>query len=251
MRSVCLSGFMATGKSTVGPIAAGRLGIPFVDTDVEIERQTGKPVHALWREEGEAAFRERERALLAALLAEPAPKVIALGGGAVTVEESRRHALDRAIVVTLTASPETVAARVGDARTRPNLMASGDPPARIRELLAQRAEAYAECHLELATDAIDPDAAADAVVALVHRDPLVVPLGRRSYGIDVCADQPTRLTDAVARLAPSSVVLVTDSNVHRARGAAIEAALHPLAARGTRVTLAPGEAHKTLASVGT
>jgi shikimate kinase/3-dehydroquinate synthase len=67
----------------------------------------------------------------------------------------------------------------------------------------------------------------------------------------VCDGEPTRLTDAVAQLAPSSVVLVTDSNVQRARGPFIETALHPLAIEGTRVTLPPGERHKTLASAST
>jgi shikimate kinase/3-dehydroquinate synthase len=169
----------------------------------------------------------------------------------VTVDRTRRLALDRAVVVTLTASPETIASRVGDARSRPNLALGADPATRARELMTLRAPAYAECHMALATDAIEPETAADAVVALLSRDPLVVPLGSRSYAIDVCINEPTRLTDAIARCGPSSVVIVADSNVQRARGAAIEAALRPLAIRGTRVTLPPGEAHKTLATVGT
>jgi shikimate kinase/3-dehydroquinate synthase len=90
----------------------------------------------------------------------------------------------------------------------------------------------------------------DAIVALVERDPLLVPLGARSYAIDVCDGEPSRLTDAVARCAPSSIVLVTDSNVQRARGEALEQALEPLAIERTRVTLPPGEEHKTLAGVG-
>ena len=87
--------------------------------------------------------------------------------------------------------------------------------------------------------------------APLRRDPIVVPLGTRTYAIDLCDGAPARLTDAVARLAPSSIVLVTDSNVQRARGAAIEAALEPLALEGRRVTLPPGEAQKTLATVAT
>ena len=85
----------------------------------------------------------------------------------------------------------------------------------------------------------------------MEREPLVVPLGTRSYTIDVCDDQPSRLTDAVARCAPSSLLVVTDSNVQRARGTAIEAALRPLAIPGSRVTLPPGERQKTLASAST
>jgi shikimate kinase / 3-dehydroquinate synthase len=251
MRPIVLSGFMATGKSTVGPLLAGRLGVPFLDTDAEIERTAGRRVPDLWREEGEEAFRAREAALVETLLDDPAPRVIAFGGGTVTTTRTRRYALDHALVVTLTTSPETVVARAGELALRPNLAVGGDPVARARDLLQRREAAYAECHLSLSTEALAPEAVVDAVLSVVQRDPLVVPLGSRTYTIDVCVDAPTRLRDAIARCGGSSIVLVTDSNVHRARGAAIEAGLRPLAARVTRVTLPPGESHKTLASVST
>jgi shikimate kinase / 3-dehydroquinate synthase len=251
MRPIVLSGFMATGKSTIGPLLAARLGVPFLDTDAELERITGRRVPDLWREEGEAAFRAREGALVEALLAEGTPRVISFGGGTVTTQRARRIALDRALLVTLTASPESIAARVGEVALRPNLAVGADPVARARELLAQREAAYAECHMALSTDSLEPDAVVDAVERLAERDPLVVPLGSRTYSIDVCVDVSARLTDAIARGAPSSIVLVTDSNVQRARGTAIDASLRPLAARITRVTLPPGESHKTLASVAT
>jgi shikimate kinase/3-dehydroquinate synthase len=251
MRPVVLSGFMATGKSTVGPLLAARLGVDFVDTDTEIARATGKSVPELWRLEGEAAFRAREAALVETLLSDGAAKVVAFGGGTVTLERTRRLAVSRALVVTLTASARTIVARAPDLEDRPNLGLGGDPLARAQELLGQRAESYAECHLTLSSEALDPDALVDAVVALTQRDPLLVPLGGRSYGIDVCAGEPSRLTDAIARIAPSSIVLVSDSNVQRARGGAIQAALRPLAIPVVRVILPPGEVHKTLASVST
>jgi shikimate kinase / 3-dehydroquinate synthase len=251
MRPIVLSGFMATGKSTVGPLLAARLGVPFVDTDAELERTTGRRVPDLWRDEGEAAFRAREDALVQTLLADAAPRVIAFGGGTVTTGHTRRYALDHALVVTLTASSETIATRVGELAMRPNLAVGGDPVARARALLQERESAYAECHLSLSTDSLEPDAVVAAVMSLVDRDPLVVPLGSRSYAIDVCVDAPSRLTDAIARCKPSSIVLVTDSNVQRARHGAIDAALRPLGARISRVTLPPGESQKTLASVAT
>jgi shikimate kinase/3-dehydroquinate synthase len=250
MRRVVLSGFMATGKSTVGPLLAARLGVPFVDTDDVIAREAGRSVPELWRTDGEAAFRLREAEVIERLFDDATPRVIAFGGGAVTNARTRRLALDGALVVTLTADAETIVARLADPTGRPNL-AVGDPTTRARDLLAQRAEAYAECHMTLATDGAEPDAIVDAIVALAERDPIVVPLGARTYAIDVCVEAPTRLTDAVARCAPSSVVLVTDANVQRARGAAVEAALGPLALPGTRVTLPAGERHKTLAAVST
>lgn len=251
MKPIVLSGFMATGKSTIGPRLAARLGVPFLDTDEILAREAGKSVPELWREGGEAAFRAREAALVEKLLADSSPRVIAFGGGTVTVRKTRWLALDRALVVTLTASPETIVARVSNLDGRPNLSVGGDPLARARELLEQRESAYAECHASLATDALEPDEAVDAIVALAERDPICVPLGTRSYAIDIALDAPTRLTDAVARLAPSSVVLVTDANVQRARHTAVEGALAPLATGGTRVTLPAGEQHKTLASVAT
>ena len=250
MRSVVLSGFMATGKSTVGPMLAGRLGVPFVDTDTEIERETGKGIPELWREEGEAGFRVREARVVESVLSRAEPQVVSFGGGAVTTARARRFAIDHALVVTLTASPETVVARVPDLEARPNLRGD-DPVGRARDLIDQRREAYAECHLSLSSDALEPGAIVDAIVALQARDPLLVPLGSRSYCIDVCDDEPARLTDAIARAAPSSLVLVTDSNVKRARGAAIELSLHPFPFAGTRVVLPPGEGYKTLTSIST
>ena len=118
---------MATGKSTVGPRVAARLGVPFVDTDAEIEAGTGKSIHELWKTEGEVSFRAREAALVERLLGEGTPRVVAFGGGTVTTPRTRRLAVDRALVVTLTASPETIAARVPDLGTRPNHPAAMNP----------------------------------------------------------------------------------------------------------------------------
>src|ERR1700722_14059373 len=181
MRSVALSGFMGTGKSLVGPVLAGRLGVPFVDTDVEIERSAGKSVAELWREEGEPGFRAREGALVERLLLDGERRVIAFGGGTVTTAATRRLALDKAIVATLTPSPETIVARIPDVASRPNLAAGGDPVARARHLLEVRADAYAECHQSLSSEGLDVDSLVDALVALANRDPLLMPLGQRSY----------------------------------------------------------------------
>src|SRR5271154_5830229 len=209
MRTIVLSGFMATGKSTVGPRLAARLGGKFVDTDTEIERESGRKVRELWREEGEAAFRRRELALVERLFADESPRVIAFGGGTVTTRRARHLAVERAIVITLTAAPETTAARVGAALPhRPNLAVGGDPVARAREILEERAAVYAECHAMLATDATEPDAIVDAVMAVAERAPILVPLGLRSYVVDIGRDRPAALTDAIARCAPSSLVVV-------------------------------------------
>jgi shikimate kinase/3-dehydroquinate synthase len=248
MKPVVLSGFMGTGKSTAGPRIAARLGVPFVDTDAEIERAAGERIADLWKREGEAAFRAREAALIGELLGSGAPRVIAVGGGALVAPALRRRAIDTALVVTLSASPEALLARMPDLATRPNL-AGPDPLARAKELLALRAPAYAECHLSVATDAADANALADAVAQGVARDPLLVPLGERSYTIDVCVDEPARLAEAVRRCSASSLVVVTDANVKAARGAAIAGAIARVGLPVREVVLEPGERNKTLAAV--
>ena len=250
MRPVILSGFMGTGKSTVGPAVAAALGVPFIDTDSEIERASGSTVVDLWQKDGEARFRAREAELVDRLLSDGTPRVIAFGGGTVTIDRARRLAVDRGIVITLTAPPETVVARTRDVATRPNLAVGGDPVARARELLSQRAPAYAECHLTLSTDGLDVVAVTHEILECLRRDPLLVPLGARSYAVDVCADEPSRLTGVLQRARASSIVLVTDRNVLAARGGAIDEALRPVGAAVTRVVLEPGEVHKTVEAVG-
>ena len=247
-KSLLLGGFMATGKTSVGPIAAERLGLPFVDTDEIVAREAGASIADIWRREGEAGFRARERAVVERLLDDPQPRVVALGGGALLSRELRHAALDRAVVVTLVSSPEEILRRAGDVSSRPNL-AGPDPLDRIRHLLDARSEVYAECHASLVTDGVDLDEVADAACAVLRRDPLVLPLGSRTYTIDVVHDAPEALTDAIARCAPSSLLVVADATVRRARGEVLTRALSHLALPHVDVTLPAGEEHKTLATV--
>jgi shikimate kinase / 3-dehydroquinate synthase len=251
MRTIVLSGFMATGKSTVGARLAARLGLPFVDTDESIASASGRSVAELWRAEGEAGFRAREAEIVTKLLEDDVRRVVAFGGGTVTSRVLRHRALDRAIVITLTADAERIVSRAGPLEARPNLAAFGDPVERTRQLLDQRAEAYAEAHFSISTEGIDADAVVDAIVPLVEDEPIAMPLGRHSYTIQVTNDRPARVTDAIARLAPSSLVIVTDSLVKRARGRVMEAALAPLTIPATYVTLPPGEQQKTIANAAT
>ncbi len=248
MRSVVLSGFMASGKSTLGALLARRTGLPFVDTDAVIAASAGESCGRLLSRHGEAAFRAREEAVVRPLLEDSTPTVIAVGGGALTNPELRALALSRAFVVTLRASTERLVERAAEGGDRP-LLAGPDPHARASALLSERAAAYAECHGEVWTDALDEEASVDAVLALVERAPLVLPLGERSYRIEVVHDRPTILTDLVAGLGPSAILAVTDSNVMRARGGVLQAALESVAVSHRVVTLAPGERHKTLGSV--
>ena len=95
VRRVVLTGFMGSGKSTVGPLLAGRLGWRFVDADDVIVAETGMAIADFFARHGEAAFRQRERETIARLAGEDA-LVLALGGGAIEDAKHARAAAERA-----------------------------------------------------------------------------------------------------------------------------------------------------------
>ncbi len=164
-RVILLTGMMGSGKSVVGRALAERLGWSFIDTDAAIERKRGQSVAEIFRREGEACFRELERAELAAL--PEARAVVALGGGALA-QEAGRLALPRGgVLVWLDAKAETLAARLGDADDRP-LLVSLDPSGRrerLATLRAERACSYAAAEIQISTDGRSPEEVRDAVLA--------------------------------------------------------------------------------------
>lgn len=151
-----LSGFMAVGKSTVGPRLAVRLDLPFVDVDACIEAAAGQSVARIFAAEGEAGFRSREAAVLAALASQRAA-VVALGGGAVADAGNRRLLRASGVLLTLTARPDTLRARLADDTERP--LAQRDWQA----LLDARAAAYADADAQIETDDRSPEAVVAAV----------------------------------------------------------------------------------------
>jgi shikimate kinase len=149
MGGIVLTGFMGTGKSEVGRRLATRLGCAFVDTDQLVERRAGKSVAAIFADDGEPAFRALERdAVVTASARRDA--VIAVGGGAVLDATNLARLREAGVVVCLTASPETILRRVGDASHRP-LLAGGDPRAEIERLLSARKPSY-EAAADLTVD---------------------------------------------------------------------------------------------------
>jgi shikimate kinase/3-dehydroquinate synthase len=247
-RPLVVSGFMASGKSSVGRRVAERAGRPFVDLDSRIEARFGAPVTRIFAEQGEAAFRTAERAELAQLLesnAGPAP-VIAVGGGCLVRRELRLLAIDRAVVVSLQVTAQDVVARTAGDTTRPNL--AGNPQHRAEELLELRAHVYAEAHERVDTHGVSADAVAERVLAIWQRDALAVAAGEASYSVDVGSGiAPTRLLPACE--SSTAILLVSDHNVAPLHAGALEALLHGAKKQLARLDFTPGEMHKNLASI--
>jgi shikimate kinase len=163
-RNVVLTGFMGTGKTTVGRILAKRLGYAFVDTDTIIEERHG-PIPEIFAAQGEDAFRAIERAL-AVELAERRRHVISTGGG-MLVDDASTEALARSSdIFCLIATPDEILERVAidPSRAERPLLAVEDPARRISELLAERADAYAR-FAQVVTSGRRPTEVADIVIA--------------------------------------------------------------------------------------
>lgn len=166
-RNIVLTGFMATGKSSVGRRLAVRLGYDFVDLDSLIEAEAGMPIPQIFTTRGEATFRELE-ARMVEQAAGRTGCVIATGGGAI-VNPRNLEALKRSgIVITLTANPEIILSRIEGGEDRP-MLRGGEKRERVRLLLEERAAAYAKADLTVDTSDRTVDEVVDHLVSLLTR----------------------------------------------------------------------------------
>jgi shikimate kinase len=159
---VVLVGAPGSGKTTVGRALAETLRVGFRDTDADVEAAVGKPISAIFTEDGEAAFRaEEERAVAAAL--EEHPGVLALGGGAVLSQRTRSRLAGQPVVFLNVGLAEGVR-RTGLSTARP-LLAGVNPRAKFKELLEARLPLYREvATVEVATDDRSPEQIATEVL---------------------------------------------------------------------------------------
>ena len=151
---VVLVGPPGAGKSTVGRLAAERLGVGFRDTDADIEATVGKAIPDIFFEDGEPAFRAMEKEAVRVALAEHTG-VLSLGGGAVLDPETRQR-LRPVNVAFLAVGLAEATKRVGMSAARPVLALN--PRAQLQLLLAERLPLYREvASLELSTDGKTPE----------------------------------------------------------------------------------------------
>jgi shikimate kinase len=165
-RPLVLVGLMGVGKSTVGRRLGGRLGLPFVDADAEIERAAGMTIAEIFARYGEAHFRDGERRVIARLI-DGTPKVIATGGGAFINDETRALILDRAIAVWLHADLDTLVERTSRRNHRP-LLRDREPREVLAELAAKRNPIYAQAPIHVESRPAPHDATVRAVLAALQ-----------------------------------------------------------------------------------
>lgn len=157
-KTIVLVGLMGSGKSCIGRRLAQRYDVPFIDADAEIERAAGLTVAEIFAKYGEASFRDGERRVMSRLLDGP-PCVLASGGGAFMDAETRRLIKNKAVSLWLRAELDTLVARTSGRSHRP-LLNTGDPRAKLQELMTLRYPIYAEADVAIDTGTDNPNVTA-------------------------------------------------------------------------------------------
>lgn len=240
-QTIVLTGFMGTGKTTVGKRVAEISGRVFIDTDTLIMEQTGRDIPTLFAEEGETGFRQLEREIAQSLSGRD--NLIIATGGRLILDPTNAHLLSQnTLTVCLTATPEEILARVAnEADSRP-LLRGDNPAGRIRHLLTEREPSYRQ-FIQIQTSGHTPTEVAQEIVDLaeLNTHTLTVKHPAGQYPVMVGAGllpNIRQLANITGRMA-----VVTDTNVG------------PLYARqcgAESVIVVPaGEQYKTLHTIHT
>lgn len=171
-----LTGFMAAGKSTIGPILANTLGWNFYDLDKEIEKQVGMKVVEIFREKGEEYFRNAETEILKKLSTED-EAIISLGGGAIASNDNFKIIKSTGKIIYLKFSPEMAYKRLRFKTDRPAFIFEGvEVPSeeqfleRINALLASRKKYYEQCDFVVDTDSQTLGKTVDIIARYINKD---------------------------------------------------------------------------------
>lgn len=159
-RSITLVGMMGAGKSAVGKRLATHLGLGFRDADTVLEEAANKTISEIFATDGEAFFRDKERRIIARLLRDEGPIVLATGGGAYMNADTRATIAELSVSIWLKADFDVLMRRVRRKPTRP-LLQTPDPEATLRGLIEARYPTYAQADITI----LSRDVAYDVMLA--------------------------------------------------------------------------------------
>jgi len=277
--NLIITGFSGTGKSLVAMEVALRLNWDFLDTDDEIVKQTGKPIAEIFRQDGEARFRELERETIRKAC-QQRQTVIAIGGGAIVDPQNYELLAKTGLIVCLEAKPETIyerlfreAARDPETVVRP-LLAVDNPLERIRQLKASRQPHYAKADWTIHTDGLTIGEVAEEVIRASrllsrthpHLSPLpsrerksgsqlesdddiacVVETGTQSYPVFVGCGLLDKLGEKMKQAALSgTATVISDENVFSLYGSKVEGILKDAGFAVNSFVVPPGEETKSM-----
>jgi shikimate kinase len=165
-RSIVLVGMMGAGKSTIGRRLSGRLRLPFLDADIEIEAAAGMSIPDIFETHGEPHFRDGEARVIARLLGS-GPAVLATGGGALMREETRNRISSKAVSIWLKADADTIMRRVKRRADRP-LLQTADPAATVERLIREREPMYQHADITIWSRDVPHEKIVDECIDALH-----------------------------------------------------------------------------------
>ncbi len=175
-RSIVFVGLMGAGKTAIGRRVATSLGLPFTDSDHEIESVSRMTVPELFESYGEAEFRALEQRVIARLL-EHGPQVLSTGGGAFMNAQTRAAISERGLSVWLKADVDTLLERVSKKQNRP-LLKNADPRAVLERLMHDRYPVYAQSDVTVPTRDERKEVIAAEVIEAIGRHLADAPVAR-------------------------------------------------------------------------
>ncbi|MBN8828527.1 MAG: shikimate kinase [Sphingobacteriia bacterium] len=150
-KPIVLVGLMGSGKTTIGYRLALQLGLPFFDSDKEIEKSACCSISDIFYYAGEAYFRKIEHQTMKALLEKPEGKIIATGGGSYINPDVKNLINEKGLSIWINASLDVIVERVSRRNTRP-LLEHGDKRQILQSLMEERYPVYAESHITISSD---------------------------------------------------------------------------------------------------
>lgn len=257
-KNIVITGFMGTGKTTVGQLLAERLGRRFVDMDAQIEAHFDKPIPRIFAEDGEPAFRVLE-AQLCAHLAQEKGLVLSTGGGALVNSGNRQVLSENGVLICLTATVDTILDRVEQNSDRPLLPGDREERSRrIRQLLHERRHAYsAIAHQVDTSDRTPAQIVEDLLVTLEAEQEATgmtrIPVREPGGSYDICLGtgllaQAGKLF-ANRGLRPGPVAIISNQAIADQLYPALQTGLEAAGFTPTLCLVPEGEQHKTLATI--
>ena len=239
--TIVITGFMGTGKSTVAPLVAEKLGRKVIETDTIIERDNGMTIPQIFAKKGESFFREQERQLCYQIAKEN-NMVVSTGGGMLIKEENQEILLNNTFVMCLTASKDVITTRLADTQGRP--LASNWQP-----LYEQRLSAYQKIPYQVDTSNKTPEMIVDEIISCWQKSimqKIVVHTPQSQYDIVVQAGLLKNIQSFQAEFGlDKHVVVISDTVVAPIYGEQLVQKLP----NAQLLTMPTGEEYKNLATV--
>jgi 3-dehydroquinate synthase len=242
---IVLSGFMGTGKTSVGIELARLLGYRFVDTDDVIEEREGMPISLIFKKKGEPYFRSVERAVVRDVSAE-SRIVIATGGGVIKDHENVRNLRNRGVLVWLRAEPEIILKRVMLEGGKRPLLDVEEPLEEIKRLLGERLSLYEQADLAIDTDYITPRETAQELISRLCLDgeEVYLDLAERSYSILIGSRLLEKIGPRVLEFRPSKIAVISNETVFPLYGNVVMDSLRDAGFEPEVVLIPDGEEYK-------